>query len=130
MKIWNGFGSEHSMNLVLIGRFANAREAERVEDVIKKIAVEASKEESIGLAFAGPSAQRFSDEMLDTLMKLQVHTVRPEEVEQFISEHHLEREDSTITVTTDEVDVSAFIKVFVGAGARVEVFSAHHHPAN
>ena len=30
MKIWNGYGSEHSMNLVMIGRFKTVGEAEKV----------------------------------------------------------------------------------------------------
>ena len=33
-----------------------------------------------------------------------------------------------IKISTDEADVSAFIKLFVESGARVEVYSAHHYP--
>jgi len=37
MKIWPGFGSEHSANLVMIGRFENAKEASDTKDVIDKL---------------------------------------------------------------------------------------------
>ena len=33
MKIWTGYSSEHSMNLVLIGKFKQAKDAEAVADV-------------------------------------------------------------------------------------------------
>ncbi|WP_321877903.1 DUF6375 family protein [Paraburkholderia bannensis] len=127
MKIWTSYGSEHSMNLVLIGRFKHARDAEHVEDLIQKLAVQAGKDETYSVSHTGPDEQRFSDEMLKMLMDLKVYTLGPGEIEQFVSDHSLERTDATITVTTDEADVSAFIKLFVDAGGRVEVFSAHDY---
>ncbi len=35
-----------------------------------------------------------------------------------------------ITIDTDEIDISAFIKIFVDAGAKVEVYSKHFYPEN
>ncbi|WP_251259298.1 DUF6375 family protein [Klebsiella michiganensis] len=33
-------------------------------------------------------------------------------------------------MTTDEAEVSAFVKLFVEAGAKVEIFSAHDYPSD
>ena len=130
MKIWNGYGSEHSMNLVLIGKFKRAQDAEKVEKVIGKLSAQASKDDSHTIAFDGPADQRFSDEMLSLLGKLNLNTLGPADLGQLVSDHRLERKDDRITVTTDEAEVSAFVKLFIEAGAKVEVFSAHDYPSD
>lgn len=130
MKIWNGYGSEHSMSLVLIGRFKRAQDAEKVEKDIDKLSAQASKDDSDSIPFAKPENQRFSDDMLSLLCSLNVHSLAPSELGQLVSDYRLEREDGRITVTTEEADVSAFVKLFIDAGAKVEVFSAHDYPAD
>ena len=37
MKLWNAFGSEHSMNLVIIGRFNEVRDAELAKELIDRL---------------------------------------------------------------------------------------------
>ncbi len=130
MKIWNGYGSEHSMNLVLIGRFKRAQDAEKVENDIKKLSDQASKDDSYSLAFAGPEDQKFSEDMLLLMRSLKLNTLGPTDLSQLLSDHQLEREGDQITVTTDEAEVSAFLKLFIEAGAKVEVFSAHDYPSD
>lgn len=129
MKIWNGYGSEHSMNLVLIGRFKRAQDAEKVEKDIGKLSAQASKDDSHSISFGEPEDQRFSDEMLSLLRSLKLNTLGPADLGQLVSEHHLSREDDRITITTNEAEVSAFVKLFIEAGAKVEVFSAHDYPS-
>ncbi|MBS4095875.1 MAG: hypothetical protein KGZ83_03445 [Sulfuricella sp.] len=130
MKIWNEYGSEHSMNLVLIGRFKRAKDAEKVEKDIEKLSTQASKDGSHSIAFGEPEDKRFSDDMLSLLHSLKLNTLGPADLGQLVSEHHLSREGDQITVTTDEVEVSAFVKLFIEAGAKVEVFSAHDYPSD
>jgi len=130
MKIWNGYGSEHSMNLVLIGRFKRAQDAEKVVKDIDKLSAQASKDDSFSIAFAKPEDQRFSDDMLSLMRSLNLNTLGPADLEQLVSDHHLRRVDDRITITTDEADVSAFVKLFIEAGAKVEVFSAHDYPSD
>lgn len=130
MKIWNGYGSEHSMNLVLIGRFKLAQDAEKVEKNIDKLSAQAAKEDSDSIAFAEPKDQRFSKEMLSLLGSLNLNSLGPADLGQLVSEHRLIREGSCITVKTDEAEVSVFVKIFVEAGAKVEVFSAHDYPSD
>ncbi|WP_122267427.1 DUF6375 family protein [Pseudomonas syringae] len=130
MKIWNGYGSEHSMNLVLIGRFKRTQDAERVEKDIDKLSTQASKDDSYSISFAEPEDQRFSDDMLSLLRSLNVNTLGPADLGQLVSEHYLKREGDKIIVTTDEAEVSAFVKLFIEGGAKVEVFSAHDYPSD
>lgn len=129
MKIWSGYGSEHSMNLVLIGRFKRAQDAKKVKNNIDRLSDQASKDESHSIAFGNPQDQRFSDDMLSLLCSMNINTLGPADLGQLVSEHHLRREGDRITVTTDEAEVSAFVKLFIEAGAKVEVFSAHDYPS-
>jgi hypothetical protein len=130
MKIWNGYGSEHSMNLVLIGKFKQEQDAKKVEKDIKTLSTQAEKDECYSIPFDEPENQRFSDEMLSLLYSLKLHTLGPTDLGQLVSDHHLDREGDRITITTDEAEVSAFVKLFVEAGAKVEIFSAHDYPSD
>lgn len=130
MKIWNGYGSEHSMNLVLIGKFKQEQDAEKVEKDIKTLSTQAEKDECYSIPFDEPENKRFSDEMLSLLYSLKLHTLGPTDLGQLVSDHHLDREGDRITITTDEAEVSAFVKLFVEAGAKVEIFSAHDYPSD
>ena len=130
MKIWNGYGSEHSMNLVLIGRFKRTQDAENVMKSIEKLSAQASKDDSYTISFSEPEDQRFSDEMLSLLRKLNLNTLGPTDLGQLLSDHRLEQNADRITVTTDEAEVSAFLKIFIEAGAKVEVFSAHDYSSD
>lgn len=130
MKIWNEYGSEHSMNLVLIGRFKRAQDAEKVEKDIDKLSTQASKDDSHSISFGEPEDQRFSNEMLSLLRSLKLNTLGPADLSQLVFDHQLRREGDRITVTTEEAEVSAFVKLFIEAGAKVEVFSAHDYPSD
>jgi hypothetical protein len=118
------------MNLVLIGRFKRAQDAEKAEKNIDRLSAQASKDDSYSISFGEPEDQRFSNGMLSLLRSLNLNTLGPADLGQLVSDHHLKREGDQITVTTDEAEVSAFVKLFIEAGAKVEVFSAHDYPSD
>ena len=64
MKIWNGYGSEHSMNLVLIGKFKQAQDANKVKSDIEKLGEQADKDGCESKAYSDPEDKRFSKEMI------------------------------------------------------------------
>lgn len=130
MRIWNTHSSEHSMNLVLIGRFKEVRNAEKVEKEIDDLKTQVLKDGSPSFSLDSPEQLRFSEDMLALLRKLNLNTLGPADLNQLISDYCLMREGDRITVTTDEAEVSAFVKLFIEAGAKVEVFSAHDYPSN
>ncbi len=128
MKVWYGYGSEHSMNLVMIGRFKDAADAAKAHQVIEWLTEQVSADIDAGLVKVGEGTPRFSKPMLDALMKANVYTLGSPELEQFAYDVQVELKGDQVVVTTDEVDVSAFLKVLLDKGARVEVYSAHAHP--
>lgn len=128
MKIWYGFGTEHSMNLVMIGRFQDAGKAETVHGVIETLTSAIQSEQDAGRLTAGEPADRYSEEMLQLLTDLDIHSIGPADLEQFLYEVSVKRDGESIVVTTDEIDVSALMKVLLSKGARIEVYSAHQYP--
>lgn len=129
MKIWSEFGTEHSSNLVMIGKFKTEEDAKNVEDFIShftSIVQEASESNEIEI---GESDGRFPKKILDFARNNSVlFTISAHELEQVLYDIRIERRGDTINVTTDEYDVSALMKIMFQKGARVEVYSAHDYP--
>ena len=128
MKIWHQHGSEHSANLVMLGHFENATEATRAKEIIDALTNQVREEESSGTRTVAQPLERYSDAMLDLLGRLNVASIGPRELEQFLYDVSVNVEGSKIVVTTEEIDVSAFLKVLLDQRARIEVYSAHNHP--
>jgi len=128
MKIWNGYGSEHSMNLVMIGRFRDAADAAKAKQIIDWLVEKVDADVKAGQLDVGEGSDRFTAGMLDLLGRVNVATIGPNEVEQFAYDVTVKLKDNQVILTTEESDVSAFLKVLVDRGARVEVFSAHDYP--
>jgi hypothetical protein len=128
MKIWQGYGSEHSMNLVMIGTFTNAGAATEAEDALNRLTEQVREDQRNGLIDAASMPDRFGDELMELLRQTEIYDISPHEMEQFLYDFNLKRNGSTLTVTTDESGVSALLKVMIDKGARVEVYSAHDYP--
>jgi hypothetical protein len=128
VKIWHGYGTEHSMNLVMIGRFRDTATALTAKDIIDKLTAAARADVDAGRLVVGEPADRYSDEILHLLTELNVHDVGPSELEQFLYELDVTRDDDSIVIKTDETDIQALLKVLLNRGARVEIYSAHYYP--
>lgn len=127
MKIWYQHGSEHSANLVMIGHFEDADKATKAKAIIDAITLQVEQDEKAGTLVIGSPSERYGREMLDLLARLDVVAIGPRELEQFAYEVTVKVEGNNVVVTTDEFDVSAFLKVMFILGARIEVYSAHDH---
>lgn len=123
MKIWNGYGSEHSMNLVMVGHFKTEDDAEKTQEIIEKLSLELR-----GKIDIGTNRQNYSSELLDILKDANCYILSPWELEHFLYDVHTRVEGDKIILETDETDVSAFFKLMMDKGAKVEVYSAHYHP--
>jgi hypothetical protein len=128
MKIWYQHGSEHSANLVMIGHFEDATEATRAKEIIDALTKQVAEDQDKGTLVLGSPSERYGTEMLDLLGRLNVASIGPRELEQFAYEVTVKLEGSKIVLTTEEIDISAFLKVMFDRGARIEVYSAHNHP--
>ncbi|MDB6024079.1 MAG: hypothetical protein JWM68_302 [Verrucomicrobiales bacterium] len=125
MKTWNSYGSEHSANLVMIGKFKDASSAAKAKEAIDEITEYMTSQDT---EKAGPD--RYSDDVMALLRKVGFTSPSPAELEQFVSDIRSELKGSQIVITTDEPDISAFLKLMVDKGARVEVYSGAYPEAN
>lgn len=128
MKIWYEHGSEHSANLVMIGHFKDATEATQAKEIIDALTAQVLKDEESGALDMGSPSDRFGNEMLTLLGRLDVASIGAREVEQFGYDVNVKLEGEKVIVTTEEVDIAAFLKVLFLRGARIEIYSAHDHP--
>jgi hypothetical protein len=111
----------------MIGRFKDAREAAKTKQVIEWLTEQINADVQAGLIEIGSPADRYTDKMLDYLRGIEVYSIGPPELEQFGYDFTIEIDDDKVIITTEEIDVSAFLKVLLNKGARVEVYSAHHY---
>ena len=123
MKLWYGYGSEHSMNLVMIGHFKSSKNAEQTQNLIKQLTE--SLEDKIDTE---ASRDRYDENVEELLRRTKCYMLRPTELEQFLYDATTRVEGEKIILTTDESDVSAFFKLMINNGAKVEIFSRHDYP--
>lgn len=124
MKIWHGYGSEHSSNLVMIGHFKSSEDAEKTKELFDQLS-----EELRGKIDIGANRDRFDDDLLDLLKKLNCFSLSRFELENFLYEDtHTRVEGDKIILTTEENDISAFLKLMILNDAKVEIYSAHSYP--
>lgn len=128
MKIWYQHGSEHSANLVMIGHFADATKASKAKETIDELTKQVSADQDNGTIVLGSPSGRYGNEMLDLLSRLNIISIGSGELEQFLYEFTIKVEGSKVILTSEEIDISAFLKVMFNQGARIEVYSAHTHP--
>ncbi|MCG9561123.1 DUF6375 family protein [Vibrio chagasii] len=123
MKIWQGYGAEHSLNLVIVGEFKDAEKAENFEQLVSTIDSFLSSDDSNFEV----DADRYGDEVLEFLRKQNLFCLSPQQLAQFMYDLRIERTGTKITISSDD-DLNAFISLLVHEGAKVECFSAHDYP--
>lgn len=107
----------------MIGTFKDADSAEK-----SKEAIDAITEFMTSGNADGTRPGQYPDGLMGLLEKVGFYSLSPGELEQFTFDIHSELKEEQVVITTDEPDVSAFLKLMVDKGARVEVFSAHDYP--
>lgn len=128
MKLWVGYGSEHSSNLVMIGHFKDVDGAKEAKETIDRIAEQVKSEEQSGKIKVGEHNEHFSDSMLALLQQVKTFSMGASELEQFVYDVTVKVEKNDVVVTTDEIEISAFLKILIDRGARLEIYSAHDYP--
>jgi hypothetical protein len=99
----------------------------KAKEIIEALTEQVSEDQSKGTLTLGSPTDRYGDEMLDLLVRLNI-SIGPQEVEQFAYEFSVKVDGNDLVLTTEELDISAFLKVMYLNGARVEVYSAHDYP--
>ena len=122
MKIWRSYGSEHSMNLVMIGQFESGEAAKWTKGLIDELAGQLRDKINIGTLF-----EQYSQELLDALMAAGCYSLSPSDLEDLQSEKTIAVEGDRITISTDEMSAAAFSKLMVTKGAKVQALADNHH---
>lgn len=130
MKIWEGYGSEHSANLIMIGKFKEVKDAKEALQKIEKLKDQVEKENQSGAIVFGGETDRYSEEMLKLLGELNIGSLGPNELEQLVYDVSIDQNEKELVFKTDEVDVAAFFKILIHEGAKVEIFSRHEYDEN
>ncbi len=116
------------MNLVMVGRFEAAVTAETVKGVIERLTEAVEAEVDAGRLTVGEPLDSYSDEILKLLLDLEVHSLSPGQLEQFLYDVRVNRDGDSVVITTDEIEVEAFLKLMLAKGGRIEIYSAHDYP--
>ncbi len=123
MKIWHGYGSEHSMNLVMIGHFKSTEDSQKTHRLIKQLTEGLRDKIDVD-----SQHDRFDDDVIGLLKETNCYNLSPFELEQFLYDVYTQVEKNKLILTTDESEVSAFFKLMIDNGAKVEIYSAHDYP--
>jgi hypothetical protein len=127
VKIWTGYGSEHSANLKMIGHFPTEEAAKSAEQVFERLKERVYADMNAGTYDASEDLPDLSDEMAELLRELKLYGVGPADVENFGYDHSVSRRGSELVLTTDEDTVGGFVKILVDSDASIEIFSLHTH---
>jgi|SRR5580698_6217967 hypothetical protein len=129
MKIWFGYGSEHSSNIVLIGRFKTLQDAEGALELLKQAEALATREYEAGRLETIEHRANIPNDVMEFIKARNFYTLTLKDLTELIYEFHPKLVDSTLVITTNEYDVGAFIKIMTERNAKVEVYSAHDYPS-
>lgn len=124
MKIWFGFGSEHSMNLVIVGRFEEVSRADAAVEQMKRLKELAEREWPEDSSWRG-AEERMTDSLTQALWDLKIYEMGRSDVDIFAFEHSVERNGADVRIWTEEKEIQGFIKVLLQLGARIEIYSKH-----
>ncbi len=108
MKIWYGYGSEHSSNLVMISRFKDAETATETSQVLEQLTELVSEEAPAGEMDIGGHTDRFSTKSRDVLSRLKIYDIGPEELEQFGYDFSAKVTAAKLILTTTRVTYRRF----------------------
>jgi hypothetical protein len=108
----------------MIGHFKSSEDAEKTQELIKELSEGLRDKIDIGAIH-----DRYDPDVLDLLIKTDCSSLSRFELEHFLYEDsHTRVEGDKIILTTDEFEISAFFKLMILKGAKVEIYSAHEYP--
>jgi hypothetical protein len=127
VKIWTGYGSEHSANLKMIGHFSTEEAAKSAVQVFERLKERVYADMNAETYDPGEDLPDLSDEMAELLRELKLYGAGPADVENFAYDHSVSRQGADLVLTTEEDNLRGFVKILVDFDARIEIFSLHTH---
>jgi hypothetical protein len=120
MKVWNSFGSEHSMKLVIIGQFKTVADATTTIRRMTELEGLCSDLPELGEGCAYP------DSVLEYLSSENL-SLPSKDVADFQYCHNWRQDEDKIVVETDEQLFEGLLNVMLAKGARIEMYSRHDY---
>ena len=126
MKIWQGYSSEHSSRIVLVGHFQSPADAEAFNEEYKKI-------QALAVAHFGEiesDDDKFPDEIFKILYNEKIkfsQITTPKDLAEFAGEGDTSVSGNDFILTSSEYEWGGTIKMLLMAGAKIELFSRHDY---
>lgn len=128
MKIWHSYGSEHSSNMVLIGTFKTEEDAAKIERLFSELETVATEENQAGRLSSAWENTKFSERLMEFFRSENIWDFGYNDPAIFLYEYNVRRAGEQLIVTTEEAEFSAFLKLMLKGGAKIELYSAHNYP--
>lgn len=128
MKIWFGFGSEHSANIRMIGHFTTAEDAAIAKQQLEELCELIVKDYDHNRFEENPMDFYRDDKLRERLESLRLYHLSPHDLAGLAGDHRIDRHGNDLRIWTDEVELSGLLKFLIDRPSRVEVYSLHDFP--
>ena len=123
MKIWTGYGSEHSANLVMLGKFKTPEDATNFLKELEKLERLIQEDNSRDDVF-----RKFPEKILDEICSGRIrfcNDFAPKDLNDFrmdLQRYQRDDDQTIVEFKSDETGWAGLIKMMLNAGARIELF--------
>lgn len=127
MKIWKGYGTEHSANLVIIGTFKDVKNATEAKNIIEELTEIVRDDETTGKVVAGGAYKEFSDGIMEFWRKTNFVAMDYNDPEALLYDYSIDQEGNKLKIHTEEQKYQIILNAMIQKGAKIELFSAHDY---
>ncbi len=123
MKIWIGYGSEHSANLVMLGKFKTPEDATSFLAELEKLERLIQEDDSGDDVF-----RDFPKKIMDEIFYGRIrfcNDFAPKDLDDFrmdLRRYQRDDDQTIVEFKSDETGWAGLIKMMLNAGARIELF--------
>ena len=121
MKIWQSYGAEHSLSLVIIGHFKEVADAEEFRTLVEETTDFLREQNGFDV-----EADRYGSKVMDYLSGKKMYSLTPQQLGHFLYDYSIDVIGNDIRISSDD-DLHGFISLMVNHGAKIEVFSTHDY---
>ena len=129
MKLWIGYGTEHSANLVIIGHFKTANDAIEAKELIDKLTNIVQEGVTSGRLSESDGLEngKFSGEQLNFFTANNIGSYAYSDMISFLYEYNSFVDGTKLIITTNDLMTSGFVNTMIAKSAKLEIYSAHDY---
>jgi hypothetical protein len=129
MKVWKGYGTEHSANLVIVGTFKTVNDATQASKIIMELTDIVRQDEEDGFIRAGNIPAKFSERIMSFVERTDFAMMNHEDPEALLYDFDITQDGNKISIHTEEQKYQIILNMMLSKGAKIEIFSAHDYPS-